>query len=1002
MTAVTQQIPNLILGISEQPDELKIPGQVKECSDFLPDVTEGLKKRPGSRLIKKISVNGGVIKWFNIYNDKDNQYIGCINTLGQLQIWRTRDGFSYHDNNGQGNNLIDYTQVTGVNSSNYLTGWTKESDIQALTLNEQTFLTNRTKTTSMKPVRDSNNVLTGFGSPELVNEAIVEIRTISFGKQYALNIYDPSNPGAPLVEKRATAIAHTSVFTDTNGANDGSCQAQGRQIIHNADNVNPTPHPGNNLRYEVDVRCVPVVDPNNLGGSSSGPEYNDSYTPYAKLQFGGEGWDTGAVHDYTTKKGGSGRIEVTAHVEMRSSANIAAVRPPATSSTADEAVTAAGILGGMKTALDAIANTGITATITGNCLHLKRATPFAVSTPEPQLMNVITNDANDITELPSNCRHNYVVRIVNSGDSDDDFYVKFKQANAGTSGDFFGEGVWEECPAPSIEIEIDKTTMPVRIVRELPGNVYPEGRFLVQEVDFTKRDVGDDNTNPVPSFIGSNIEKMLFFRNRLVVLSKGNAILSKTNDFFNFFSSTAMSESTADPIDIQASATFPTTLFDGIEVNAGLLLFSPNQQFMLTTDSDALTPSTAKINYLCSYNYDPSTSPFSLGQTIAFINRSGSQTRVFEMTNIRREGEPTVLEQSKLIASQLTDTFFLPTISKENQLYFLGGKTNAVYGFKYFSDGEKRVQSAWFKWFINGFLEHHAMFTDVYYQVVRSRDIGFFSTIDYPHFQVEYTLEAFDIKTREDTLLSNTGPTNADKIRSDNFPIHLDRHSVITTLPITAYDEVTNKTTFTRPLGYLAGTATIPFRLKAYCPFVGAEGASDRFDNIGREADINVPLLQTPIVPTPPGGQPEFDPSILELEGNWTGFDFVIGYSVSSFLELPKFYVTKTVGDKTRADIRSSLVIHRSRVSFGDVGSALVLAFTQDQKSVRFHEFDSMSYNRQLLNRQGITNELIFTASIYEKNDNFNFVIFTQDARPLTIFSVTWEGDYNPRSYQRV
>ena len=294
------------------------------------------------------------------------------------------------------------------------------------------------------------------------------------------------------------------------------------------------------------------------------------------------------------------------------------------------------------------------------------------------------------------------------------------------------------------------------------------------------------------------------------------------------------------------------------------------------------------------------------------------------------------------------------------------------------------------------------MFTDVYYQVVKSRDTGFFDTDDYPHFQVEYTLEEFDIKTREDTLLSNTGPTDADKVRGNNFPIHLDRHSVITTLPITAYDEVTNKTTFTRPLGYLAGTATIPFGLTAYCPFVGAEGASDRFDNIGREADINVPLLQTPIVPTPPGGQPEFDPSILELEGNWTGFDFVIGYSVSSFLELPKFYVTKTVGDKTRADIRSSLVIHRCRVSFGNVGSAVVFAFTQDEKSVSFHEFDSMSYNRQLLNRQGIANELIFTAAIYEKNDNFSFVIFTRDARPLTIFSVNWEGDYNPRLYQRV
>ena len=149
-------------------------------------------------------------------------------------------------------------------------------------------------------------------------------------------------------------------------------------------------------------------------------------------------------------------------------------------------------------------------------------------------------------------------------------------------------GVWEECPAPDLEIEIDKDTMPVRLIRELPGNVYPNGRFICQSIDYTKRGVGDDNTNPVPSFIGSPIQKMLFFRNRLVVLSQNNVITSKTNDFFNFFSTSAMTETSSDPIDLQASSTFPTTIFDGIEVNAGLLLFSSNQQFMLTTDSDLL------------------------------------------------------------------------------------------------------------------------------------------------------------------------------------------------------------------------------------------------------------------------------------------------------------------------------------------------------------------------------------------------------------------------------
>ena len=139
MAAITQQIPNYVLGISEQPDELKLLGQVKDLKNAIPDITQGCIKRPGSKFIKKISPSTGTLSWFHIYTDSDNQYIGNVNTAGELQIWRTRDGFSYHDNNGEGTNLIDYSGTSGINNAHYLQGWSSSDDIQALTLNEQTF-----------------------------------------------------------------------------------------------------------------------------------------------------------------------------------------------------------------------------------------------------------------------------------------------------------------------------------------------------------------------------------------------------------------------------------------------------------------------------------------------------------------------------------------------------------------------------------------------------------------------------------------------------------------------------------------------------------------------------------------------------------------------------------------------------------------------------------------------------------------------------------------------
>ena len=927
MSTVTQLIPNYVLGISEQPDELKLAGQVKDLQNAIPDVTLGCVKRPGSKYVTTITPNSGTLSWFHIYNDSDNQYIGNVSTSGVFQIWRTSDGAVIP---------VDYSGVTGTNAATYLSGWTDSTDIQALTINENTFFTNRTKTTAMKSGASDK-------SPAIVNEVIVELKTISYGKQYALNIYDPANPGTPITETRATAIAARNDYTESGGANDGSCKAMGREVITS------TASGTKNLRYEIDIRCIPVVDPNNIGTGSAGPQYNDSYTEFAKLQFGGEGYTTGQTHTYTTEKGGTGTVEIKNHTTMRSSANIAAVRPPATSSSADEAVTASGILGDMKSALDAISGTGITATITGNCLHMTRSTPFAVSTPEPQLMNVITNQANNIGDLPTNCRHNYVVKIVNSSDDDDDFYVKFNQTNAGTSTstNYFGEGVWEECAAPDLEIEIDKDTMPVRLIRELPGNTYPNGRFICQSIDYSKRNVGDDNTNPVPSFIGSTLEKMLFFRNRLVVLSRNNVITSKTNDFFNFFSTSAMTETSSDPIDLQASSTFPTTIFDGIEVNAGLLLFSSNQQFMFTTDSDALTPTTAKINYLASYNYNPKTVPFSMGVTSGFINSTGKNSRIFEMADIKREGEPTVLEQSKLVSKKLPINLTKPTTSRENSLLLLGAEDYPeVWGFRYYSDGEKRVQSAWFRWTLSGNLIHHVILDDVYYLVVQSGS--------------DVILESIDVKKQDDTQIIGT----------ESYPIHLDRHTQMSALSSSAYNATTKKTTFTRPTGF-ASTA----QLAVYNHNSG--------NDIGRYALTTI------------------NGSNLEVDGDWTGTTFMLGYLYDYLVEIPTIFVTQSTGGKTRSDTRASLVVHRLKFTFGAIGN-IDTTIKRKGRVDYTTNFSAAEIDAIDANELPVVEDHIETIPIYERNTNLTVQIKSTHPSPATLHSMNWEGDYNPRYYRRV
>ena len=58
MSGVTQKIRRFTGGISDQPDEQKLPGQVRDALNCTPDVVYGLLKRPGTNLIPWKKKNG--------------------------------------------------------------------------------------------------------------------------------------------------------------------------------------------------------------------------------------------------------------------------------------------------------------------------------------------------------------------------------------------------------------------------------------------------------------------------------------------------------------------------------------------------------------------------------------------------------------------------------------------------------------------------------------------------------------------------------------------------------------------------------------------------------------------------------------------------------------------------------------------------------------------------------------------------------------------------------
>ena len=1045
MASVTQKIPNYVLGISQQPDEKKFPGQVNDLLNGVPDVMEQLSKRPGSHLISAISPSTAAnSKWFTIYTRDDESYVGQVAADGGVKIFRCSDGVEIP---------VDYNDITGTNKATYLDNTAlsdeKSSDIQALTINETTFFCNRRKTVAMKTTAPDK-------SPAQLNEAFIALDTISYGKQYALDIFDPTD-NTTYTHTRATGLVIDEA-TSYSGTSNGDCLGMGRETVNistGTDKFGTSPpnmsaNGKSRMRYEVDTRCTPQPTP----PVDSSYSYHDAYQPFVKLQFGGEGWTTGDTHQYTSEKGITTTVTVKSHINVVSRANIVGVRPAPTSSSAEEHVSSGGILGDIKTVLDAITGHGITATVCGNGIHLYRATPFGVTTPEKTLMTITTTEANNIADLPRTCRHGYTVRIVNSGEDMDDYYLRFQaegisadivqtatyarsgntvtvtstnhglangsdvildftsggatdgyytiqsvaDANTFTITDSssgtisagetvtihparYGEGVWEEVAAPGITTTFDDDTMPLKLTRAVPGTydtinggggttAYANGFFRFGYPDWGKRDVGDDITNSEPSFVGNTIQRMIFFRNRIALLSAENVILSRVNDYYNFWVKTAMAISNADPIDLQSSSTFPTKLYDAVEANAGLIIFSASEQFLLNSGAEALlTPETAKIGYLSSYAFNPDTNPISLGTSVGFLNSTARQARFYEMAGVTGREEPDLLEQSKVIGELFPTNLTYISGSTENDILLFGvdstlhAASNEVWGYKWYMAGDKRAQSAWFRWTLPNNIVYHAILDDVYYAVLQNGS--------------DYTLEKFDIKLSSDTHVIGTAP--------DENRVHLDTKKTIASGDIT-YNTAADTSTFTLGAGYYS-TRT----LTVYC--------TTDSDAVGKSYDVQAADIS--------GSNPN---KVITLPGNWktslkdgssVNTDLVVGYEYEFEVELPKIYVTRSEGERVRSETRGSLVVHRMNFDFGDVG-VIDVTLKRRGRDDYTYTVESLEWDNVNASTAAIARGYVHTIPVYDRNENLTVLLKSNHPSPATIHSMNWEGDYSPRYYRRV
>jgi hypothetical protein len=179
---------------------------------------------------------------------------------------------------------------------------------------------------------------------------------------------------------------------------------------------------------------------------------------------------------------------------------------------------------------------------------------------------------------------------------------------------------YKECAAPGISDTLDNSTLPHKLVLNV------DGTFTMSRItDWTTRKAGDDNSNPLPSFVGGKLNDVFFFRNRLGVLSSDGAILSKAGKYYSFFSDSAQTVLDTDPIDLANPTEQVVELLWAVPFNQNLLLWADRQQFVLT-GGDVLSPKNARMVPTTAFEAYLGSRPEPLGNKCAFATTSGDYT----------------------------------------------------------------------------------------------------------------------------------------------------------------------------------------------------------------------------------------------------------------------------------------------------------------------------------------------------------------------------------------
>ena len=681
----------------------------------------------------------------------------------------------------------------------------------------------------------------------------------------------------------------------------------------------------------------------------------------------------------------------------------------------------------LKDGIDALSISGLTVTKYAATLELSRVvsgtrTAFGITCKGGAANNklaVFQDQVDNVSQLPVQSFDGRVVKIINTASDNDTYFAKFV-ADDGIS----GTGYWEETLDPSKSAGLNQDTMPHELINNSTNT------FTFQKITWTARLVGDDNTNSHPSFVGQKIQQAFFHNNRLGFLSKDNVSMSQSAQFYNFYHTSAQTVTDADPVDLSCSTIRPAALHGVIPTTQGLVLFSKNQQFLMSASNGILTPTTTTISSISNYEMDTEVDPVDMGTNINFLSKTPSYTRIFGMVTKGQEENPQVLDIGRVVNEWVPagiDTFIA---SPQNQFLAMSGQSsNKIYFYRTYSDGEETLVQAWFNWQLPGTVQTTIVDSDDMYAVTKQGN--------------QFTLSRASLsQSPEDAIIVN----NQGQKVNPCMDLYVAARNAAGNATVT-FDS-TNR--FSKCFIPFANVSTLT-------PVVVIKGSTQAGSFV--ESGFTI----TPTVVTD-DGDPYFKVPGKDLTS--VASSVMVGWKYNLDVTLPRTYF-RTDDNMTRSDFTASLIISRmkfavglsgvmgfklrstgiqqgSRTYTGDgsttdfnwikadldyidriqvkvkINNVVTTAFTfLSDTSIRFNtapasgddiliyleEWYSLNPTQKagtyLADDVALDDLSVFTVPIHQRAENFVLRIVNDSPFPVSLNSMMWEGNYSPRFYRR-